>query len=272
VLEVTPSCYYQWRKGIKSARQQRDEALLVQIQEIHQETDRTYGSPRIHVELQARGEQCGEKRVLRLMRSDGLQGCKALTRKWRGSKPDKREPVAANELDRDFVATSPDEKWVVDFTYVWTWQGWLYVAVVLDLYGRRVVGLATGTRHTQDLVVNALSQALQRRCRPSGFLHHSDRGSEYGSDDYVKLLRECQAELSMSRVGNCWDNAVVESFFATMKTELIYRRSFATRAEARTTIFEWIEVFYNRKRRHSANNYLSPVDYENQYHQLRRAA
>jgi putative transposase len=201
------------------------------------------------------------KRVARLMRELGLESIRK--RRYKATTDSKHNlPVAENILDRKFEVNAPDVAWVTDITYVWTAEGWLYLAAILDLFSRRVVGLAMSERIDRALVLEAFRDAVGRRVPNAGLMHHSDRGSQYASGDYQKALDDLGVVCSMSRKGNCWDNAVAESFFGTLKTELIYTRRFATREEAREAIFDFIEVFYNRRRRHSTLGYLSPVDFE----------
>jgi putative transposase len=260
-LSVSKSGYYAWLKREPSARAGRDGELLLRIKEAHADSRRTYGSPRVHAELRARGTRCSRKRVARLMREAGLSGSRP-RRVVRTTDSRHRLPVAANLLGRDFSAEAPDRRWAADITYVPTAEGWLYLAVILDLFSRRVVGHAAGATLATSLVVEAWALACGRRRPGAGLLHHSDRGSQYASGEYQSRLAEADAQCSMSRRGDCYDNAAVESFFGTLKTELIHGRRYATRAEARSSIFEYIEVFYNRERRHSALGYLSPAEYE----------
>jgi len=227
---------------------------------VHQRSRENYGSPRVTAELQALGVRCGENRVARLMRENGI--C-AKRRRYRATTNSKHNlPVAPNLLARQFTVDRPNAVWMTDITYIWTSEGWLYLAGVVDLYSRMVVGHSMSRRITEELTLEALNQALGRRRPKPGLLHHSDQGSQYAADDYRKLLKECGFTASMSRKGDCWDNAPMESFFATLKTELIYRERFTTREDAKRKIFEYIEVFYNRERRHSSLGYQSPVDFE----------
>ena len=263
-LSVSRSGYYAWQKRAPSRRGARDGELLAQIKEAHARSRRTYGSPRIHAELRARGTCCSRKRVARLMRT----ACLSARRPRRAARTtDSRHalPVAPNLLGRDFTAAAPDRRWAADITYVPTAEGWLYLAVILDLFSRRVVGHACAATLATALVAEALALACGRRSPAAGLLHHSDRGSQYASGEYRSRLAEVGAQASMSRRGGCYDNAAVESFFGTLKTELTHRRRYATRAEARAEIFEYVEVFYNRERRHSALGYLSPAEYEAQH-------
>jgi transposase InsO family protein len=266
VLEVSRSGYYAWCHRSPLApgvRQQQDQQLTEQIQAIHAQSRQTYGSPRIHAELQAQGIYCGEKRVARLMQAAGLQA-RPPQRYQRTTDSRHSLPVAPNHLQQQFEVAQVNQVWSGDITYVWTQEGWLYLAVVLDLCSRRVIGWAMSHCLDTELVVRALMMAWQQRCPGVGLLHHSDRGSQYASLWYQGLLEQWEMVGSMSGKGNCWDNAPVESFFATLKTELIYRHRYVTREQARNAIFEYIEVFYNRQRRHSSLGYLSPVEYERQ--------
>ena len=261
ILQVSRGGYYAWRTRPESARSRSDRKLLVDIRAAHKASRRTYGSPRMQRELLAQGHSVGRHRVARLMRLDGLRGRRR--RRFRTTtQSNHAHPVAANQLERQFAVEAPNQAWVTDITYVWTLQGWLYLCVILDLYSRRVVGWAMGGRINQALTLRALKMALAGRAPKPGLVHHSDRGSQYAAKIYRRLLKARGIECSMSRKGDCWDNAVAESFFATLKVELVYETLFITRAQARLQIFEYIEVFYNRVRRHSYLGYVSPVDYE----------
>jgi putative transposase len=261
VLEVQRSGYYAWRKRTPSTSEQANQALLALIKAEHQASRKTYGSPRLHVALCRQGVVCGHNRVARLMR---LHGIVALTRRRYHPVTTQRDPEAVpapNRLNQDFTATAPNQKWVCDFTYILTREGWLYLAVVLDLFSRKVIGWAMSETMDTALVIAALRMALQGRRPPAGLLHHSDRGSQYTSAAYRSCLSEALVTLSMSGAGNCYDNAVMESFFGTLKTECV-TGPFTTRSLARTTIFEYMEVWYNRQRLHSTLGYHSPVDFE----------
>jgi len=260
-LRVSRSGYYAWRGRSESPRRQADRRLEVQIRQVHTASRQTYGSPRVHAALRAQGFHCSEKRVARVMRVAGIRAAQPRRRR---STTDSHHalPVAANLLQRDFAASQINTKWAADITYIATAEGWLYLAVVLDLCSRRVVGWALQPTLEGRLVLDALAMAVRHRQPRGPLLHHSDRGSQYASGAYQARLASAGIACSMSRRGDCFDNASVESFFATLKTELVYRRRFATRSEARQAIFEYIEVFYNRQRRHSALGYLSPVAYE----------
>ena len=260
-LAVSAAGYYAWRARPESARSVSARTVLSAIRVIHRESRETYGSPRIWDVLLKQGQHIGEHRVARLMRQDGIRA--KTVKKWRATTQSKhRLPVAANTLDRAFTVEAPNRVWAGDITYIWTLEGWLYLAVLLDLYSRRVVGWAMGQRLTVELAERALTMALANRAPTAGLLHHSDRGSQYAATSYQRVLDEYGLIPSMSRKGNCWDNACVESFFGTLKRELVYHRRYATREEARQDIFEYIEVFYNRQRRHSTLGYHSPAEYE----------
>ncbi len=261
LLQVSPGGYYTWRDRPASACRQRRQTLVVEIQAIHQQFKERYGSPRIYKELRARGLDCCVNTVAKLMRQQGIAA--KTKRKFRCTTDSNHDrPVAENILDRQFEPTAVNQVWVADITYVPTRQGWLYLAAVEDLYSRQIVGWSMSERITSRLVVDALEMAITRRLPGEGLLTHSDRGSQYASDHYQRLLERHAITCSMSRRGNCWDNAPMESFFATLKKELVHHEDYQTRAEARASIFEYIEVFYNRVRRHSALDYRSPVEYE----------
>lgn len=260
-LAVSAAGYYAWRSRPESPRSIQTRTLRSAIRVIHQESRETYGSPRIWNALVIQGYGVGEHRVARLMRQDGIRA-KTVT-KWRATTQSQHQfPVAANTLDRAFTVAAPNRVWAGDLTYVWTREGWLYLAVLLDLYSRRVVGWAMGQRLTSELAEQALLMALMNRTPTAGLVHHSDRGSQYAAMSYQRRLTEYGFIPSMSRKGNCWDNACVESFFGTLKRELVHQRQYVTRDEAKQDIFEYIEVFYNRQRRHSTLGYHSPVEYE----------
>jgi transposase InsO family protein len=264
VLEVSRSGFYAWQKRSESDRTKRHQKLLSEMKTIHGDRDmRSYGSPRMHRELVARGENCSENTVAKLMREHGMRA--SSSRKFRVTTDSNHSlPVAQNVLDREFQQESADRVWLADITYVWTREGWLYLACVLDAYSRKVVGWSMSERITKDLVLESLRMALGRRRpdRQARLLHHSDRGSQYASAAFQKLLRDENITCSMSRKGNCWDNAMMESFFATLKKERLHQEDYATRSEARASVFDYIERFYNRLRRHSALGYLSPEQFE----------
>ena len=260
-LAVSPAGYYAWRERPESRRARHNRILLSEIRVIYRESRETYGSPSIWDALMKRGHDVGEKRIARLMRAEGIRA--KTVKKWRATtQSNHRMPVAANALNRQFTVAQPNQVWAGDMTYVWTTEGWLYLAVVLDLYSRAVIGWALGARLTGDLAQQALTMAIHHRTPTAGLLHHSDRGSQYAATAYQQLLTTHGMTGSMSRRGNCWDNACVESFFGTLKRELIYHRQYGTRDEATRDIFEYIEVFYNRLRRHSTLGYDSPAEFE----------
>jgi len=261
VMRVSPSGYYAFMHRGPSARALANQQLLAEIKEIHVASRGTYGSPRMYRELIARGHAASPGRVERLMRTNGISARRK--RRFKVTTDSKHNmAVAENTLDREFTVDAADHKWAGDITYIWTREGWLYLAVILDLFSRRVVGWAMDRHMDRRLVLSALDMALMVRDPSENLLHHSDRGSQYASEDYRKRLSAAGITCSMSRKGNCWDNAVVESFFGTLKQELVYRCDFETRAEAKAAIFEYIEVFYNRWRRHSYLGYISPAEFE----------
>ena len=262
VLKVSRGGYYAWSRRPPSPAAVRRVGLIAAIRQAHIESRTTYGSPRVYRALKARGVPCCENTVAKLMRAERLRpkARRPFVVKTTDSRHDR--PVAKNVLNREFYPDRPDTTWTADITYVPTAQGWLYLAVVLDLFSRRVVGWATADHLRSELACDALRMALEHR-RPKGkLLHHSDRGVQYASESYGRLLAEYGIEPSMSRTGNCWDNAVTESFFSTTKRELTHHKTYATKEEARGSLFEYIEVFYNRQRLHSTLGYRSPADYE----------
>lgn len=266
VLEVSRSGYYGWRRRPASEREMANHALYQEIQAVYESSHGTYGSPRIYQELRRQGIPCSEKRVARLMRLRGLRARQAQTYKTT-TRRNQADPVAPNVLKRDFAATRPNEKWVADITYIPTEEGWLYLAVTLDLYSRRVVGWAMSDRMSSDLTLSALRMAVQRRELDAHLVHHSDQGSQYTSSQYQQMLKDWGIEASMNGVGTWYDNAPMESFFGTLKSEWTHHRRYRTREEARTDLFYYIEAFYNRRRIHSALGYLTPASYEQLYHQ-----
>jgi putative transposase len=263
-LSVKRSGYYAWRHRTPSSRAQANQALTVMIREEYRVSRSTYGSPRIQEALQVQGVMCGRHRIARLMRQDGLCAILKPTRRPVTTRRQAGVIPAPNLLNQDFYAVAPNCKWASDFTYIQTDEGLLYLAVVIDLFSRRVIGWAMSETMDTALVESALRMALLGRQPPVGLLHHSDQGSQYTSAAYLNCLSDASVRLSMSRVGNCYDNAVVESFFATLKTECV-TGPFATRAQAHTVIFEYLEVWYNRQRLHSTLGYCSPVDFEQQF-------
>ncbi len=261
VLGLSISGYYAWRKNPGSNRQRENLRLITHIKAVHKESRKTYGSPRIHVELCSRGIRCGKNRVARLMKQKGIQA--RHRRKYKATTDSNHHlPVHDNRLNRIFDVASPDMSWVADITYIWTREGWLYLAVILDLFSRKIIGWSMKERLGKQLVIDALLMALGHRKPNGGVLHHSDRGSQYASKEYQALLTQSGISCSMSRKANCWDNAVVESFFSTLKREWVQGKGYRTRSEARADIFYFIETWYNRKRRHSTLGYLSPAEFE----------
>jgi len=260
VLKVSRGAFYGWLKRPESNRSMENRKLLQEIIEIHKANRKVYGSPRIHEALK-RTQSCGKNRVARLMRVYGIQAIHK--RKFRVTTDSQHNfPVAKNVLARKFSVDDPNKAWVGDITHIRTIEGWLYLAVVIDLYSRKVVGWAMDNRNNRQLACNALRMAIANRSPGKGWLHHSDRGSQYASEDYQKLLSTRKTTVSMSRKGNCWDNAVAESFFSALKKELVHHRRFETRGQAKSEIFDYIEVFYNRQRLHSTLGYRSPVEFE----------
>jgi putative transposase len=262
VLTVSRSGYYQWQNCGASARARQTEAIKGKIACVYSASRGTYGSPRVTAALLAQGEPVGRNRVARLMRQAGLQGRQARRYRVRTTDSAHHEPIAPNLLAEAPAPSLPDKVWATDITYVETGEGWLYLAGVLDLYSRRLIGWAMGSSLETALPLAALHMALNQRRPDAGLLHHSDRGCQYASTVYRAALAEHGCIASMSRRGNCYDNATMESFWSTLKLELVYRRHFATRSEATTAIFDYIEAFYNRSRLHSALGFKSPLDYE----------
>lgn len=262
VLEVSRSGYYAWLDRPASPRQRRHQALAEKIAVVHRETRCVYGSPRICQALLRQGEKACENFVAKCMREQGL--CARKKKKFvpRTTDSGHDHPVARNLLDREFFAIKPDCKWVVDITYIPTEEGWLYLAGVMDVCSRKIVGWSMAEHMQTGLVGSALAMAIEQRMPPEGLLHHSDRGVQYACDDYRKLLDEAGMKASMSHKGDCYDNAMMESFWSTLKTELVNHQRYATREEARASIFEYIEVFYNRQRLHSSLGYQSPEVFE----------
>ena len=260
-MGVSRSAYYRWRKHRVSKRQMENKLLLEKIREIHSSVHESYGSPRMRVELCARGYICGRNRVARIMRENGIMA-KRIIRFRRLTKAGKKRPAAPNILDRRFNVCEANHVWASDITYIPTAEGFLYLAVVIDLYSRRVVGWGMSSRLTPELVGNALLQALKRRDVKSDLMHHSDRDILYSCKFYQHLLASNGIECSMSRKGNCYDNACVESFFSSLKNEFVSFVKFESRDQAAVELFSWIEVYYNRVRRHSTLGYKSPVDFE----------
>jgi putative transposase len=261
-LGVSRGGFYGWLTRPRSARSRSDADLAAKVRASFLASDRTYGARRVWHDMIADGLVCGLHRIERLMRQQGLR---ARPRRRRlPPDPGERQAtaVAANMLDRSFQAPAPNRKWIADFTYIWTAEGWLYVAAVLDLFSRRVVGWSMSASMTAQLVADALTMAIWRRGKPQALLHHSDRGSQYTSDQFQRLLTDHGVTCSMSRSGNVWDNAAMESFFSSLKTERTARRTYRTRDEARADVFDYVERFYNPRRRHSTLGYLAPTEFE----------
>ena len=265
VLELRPSGYYAWLNRPRSIGKIRsDQEILTAILKIDKEVDQVYGVPRMTKELRARGFEINHKRVERIMRENGIQGIPA--RKFKiTTDSDHKFPVAPNLLNQEFDVAKPNQVWTADITYISTGEGWMYLGVVMDLYSRKIVGWSMDKHMETSLVSNALQMAIGMRDVEDGLIHHSDRGSQYASNDYQQALRENKFKVSMSKKACCYDNAVVESFFGSLKQELVYRRRFATRAAARVAVEDYIEVFYNRIRRHSTLGFLSPANFESLY-------
>lgn len=261
VLEVSTTGYYDWRNRPPGVRACANQLLDEHIQEVFHQHKSRYGSPRIVDELNDKGISCSENRIARRMQILGLQAVQ--TKKFKVTTDSEHDkPVAANLLQQDFTAEEPNQKWVSDITYIWTREGWLYLAVVMDLYSRIIIGWSMNKRMTQQLVCDALTMAMFRRGFPRDVIIHSDRGSQYCSKRYQKLIKLNGLICSMSRKGCCYDNAAMESFFHTLKVELVYRESYPTRQQARQSIFEYIETYYNRQRRHSTIGNQIPMQYE----------
>jgi len=262
VLEVSRGGFYRWLGKFKSHREIENEELLIEIREAFKKGRRTYGSPRITDEINAKpGRRVNKKRVARLMRENGIRA--KTKRKFKvTTHSDHKEPISPNLLNQDFTATEINKVWVSDITYIWTWEGWLYLAIIMDLCSKSIVGWSLWERLTRRLVIDAFNQAVGRRGNIAGLIFHSDRGVQYASKDFRRLLEKHKCLSSMSGSGNCFDNAVAESFFSTLKKELIYDRIYETKREASSSIFEYLEVFYNRTRRHSSIGGICPAEFE----------
>ncbi len=264
VFGVTRQGYYVYARSLHSPRLAEEAALGERIAAIHAASGGRYGSPKIRRELRRRGENVSKRRVERIMRGTGLVGTHRRRHKMT-TRANPAHPVEPNVLDRNFTATRPNQRWVTDITYIWTDEGWAYLASILDLFSRRVVGWAISATLSTELPLAALNNALIQRAPQDKLLHHSDRGCQYTSGAYRAALAQRGIIVSMSRRGNCWDNAVAESFFATLKTELIYSHRWATRAQLRAALFEYLETFYNRRRLHSSLDYRTPAEVEAEY-------
>jgi len=261
VLGVSRSGFYAWCLREPSEREQEDQVLAVEIHDIHRANRRAYGSPRIYRALRSKGHDCGRHRVARIMRLEGLQGC-SKQRFYRTATTRSERKAAPDLLERNFEVDAPNRAWVGDITQVRSREGWLFLAVILDLYSRKVVGYATSHQPRAELALEALAMAHEIRKPKAGLIHHTDRGTQYGSNKYTDQLDRYKMRPSMSRPGKCGDNAVAESFFRTIKTESLYHMDFETREQARLEIFDYIEGFYNRTRMHSTLGYRSPEEYE----------
>jgi len=262
VLGVSPAGYYAWRSREESRRSAANRDLIDDIKRLHRDTSGRYGSPRIHAELKAQGRGVSRGRIERLMRRHGIRAIMARPRRVRTTDSRHEFPIAPNLLKRNFTAAAPNRIWLADITYVETDQGWLYLATVMDLYSRKIVGWAMADHLRAELPLAALAMAIATQRPGAGLIHHSDRGVQYASAEYRKMMRSAGFRASMSRRADCYDNAPMESFFHTLKTELVHHQHYATREEARRDIFAYIEGFYNRTRRHSAIGYLSPIEME----------
>jgi len=264
VLKASRSGYYEWREGRVSPRELNRQALLAEIKRIHDESRGAYGSPKILKELRKAGVVCNHKTVEDLMQEHGIRAKRC--KKFKVTTDSKHNlPISKNRLKRNFRTKKPNRAWVSDLTYIWTDEGWLYLAVFIDLFSRKIVGWSMSNRMTADIVVNAFRMGLFSQHGHAPKLVHSDRGSQYASQLFRDELKKHHCKQSMSRKGDCWDNAVAESFFATIKTELIYQEKYKTREEAKLAVFDYIEVFYNKKRLHSYLGYMSPDEFENKW-------
>lgn len=266
VFKVSRSGYYRFLLATLSIRAVENKRLLEEIKTLHKESRETYGSPRIHAQLVLQGESCSRKRIARLMKIEGIQA--KMKRRFRvTTQVDLLAKKAPNLLQQNFASEKPNQRWVADITYIATAEGWLYVAAILDLFSRRIVGLAMSERITTELVKSALKQAMNHRKPDKGLIHHSDKGCQYTSHAFQKELALYGIVCSMSGTGNCYDNAAMESFFHTLKTEHVYFEFYKTRQQAKQSIFEYVEIFYNRKRSHSTLGYLSPMNFEKKWEQ-----
>jgi putative transposase len=262
VLEVSPAGYYAWRSRPQSARSAANGELLSAIKQVHQDNHGRYGSPRIHIALQNQGRSASRGRIERLMRRHGMRAIMAPARRVRTTDSRHDLPIAPNRLDRNFTAAAPNRVWLADITYIETDEGWLYLAAVMDLFSRKIVGWAMRDHLRTELASTALAMAISRQRPDQGLVHHSDRGVQYAAHDYRSRLQSAGIQASMSRKADCYDNAPMESFFHTLKTELVHHRKYATRAEAQRDVFAYIEGFYNRTRLHSSIGYISPIEME----------
>jgi transposase InsO family protein len=261
VLGVSRSGYYRWQRQQPIPQDNEDQTLLLGIQRVFKDSHKSYGSPRVYRQLRSEGIRCGRHRIARLMRQDGIVARKR--RQYKKPVSEQRtKPLASNILDRQFQVNAKDRVWACDVSYFWTQAGWIHLAIVMDLYSRRIIGWSMNNRIDKELTLDALEMAFTNRNPSEGVMHHSDQGFEYTNKDYQAILKERNMIVSMSRKANCYDNAVVESFFKTIKAELARKTKFVTQEGAKSAIFEYIEVFYNRRRMHSTLGYLSPMEYE----------
>jgi transposase InsO family protein len=264
VIEITTSGYYKWNRGGESKRKKEDKMLLDKIKEVHKNSHQIYGSPRIEQELRKMGTRTSQKRVARLMSDNGLKS--KIKKKFKATTNSNHNlPVADNKLNQNFTTTKPNQVWTSDITYIWTKEGWLYLAVVLDLFNRQIIGWKVNNNLSKELVYEAINKSLKSRKPSEGLMFHSDRGVQYASHEVRNLLSKHNITQSMSNKGNCYDNAITETFFHSLKTEFVYQTQFETRQEAELGLFEYIELFYNRQRLHSSLNYLTPVEFEINY-------
>jgi transposase InsO family protein len=262
VLEVSPAGYYAWRERPVSARATSNSALLAEIRQVHRESGQRYGSPRVHAVLRAQGRDVSRGRIERLMHRHGIRAVMAPPRRVRTTDSRHNLPIAPNLIARDFTAAAPNRIWLADITYIPTAEGWLYLAAVMDLFSRKIVGWAMRDHMRTELASSALAMAIERQRPAAGLIHHSDRGVQYASHEYRNALAAASITASMSRKADCYDNAPMESFFHTLKTEHVHHRQYRTRAEAARDIFAFIEGFYNRTRLHSAIGYIAPIEME----------
>jgi putative transposase len=263
VLGVSRSGYYAYLRRGLNQRHEENRNLLTKISEVWNLSRKLYGSPRITAELRAQGIRCGENRIARIMRENGIASL--IRKRYKvTTNSDHKLPVAEDLVRRDFTATAPNRLWVSDITYIWTWEGWMYLAAIMDVYNREIVGWTLYKRLTKELVANALLKALEKREPEPGLIFHSDRGSQYASHRVRRILNAWQVDQSMSSKGDCFDNAIMESFFSSLKKELVHLRTFHSRAQAKICVFDYIEIFYNRQRRHSALNQKTPLEYYNE--------
>lgn len=264
VLEASRSGYYDWRKRPLSERAKRRQELTKEVKRVHAESNQIYGSPKIHKQLGNEGIKTSERTVQRIM-ADELIRSKTVKKYKATTNSDHKNPIYPNVINQDFTTTAPGEVWVADITYVWTKEGWLYLASVMDLYSRKIIGFNMGSRLTKELAITALDRAMINQTPREGLIHHSDRGSQYASIDYTDKLKDAKITISMSRRGNCYDNACIESYHSAIKKELIYQKKYKTRDEAKMSIFNYLVGFYNSKRIHSTLGYVSPNVFERQY-------